>query len=154
MKGSIMKRSAIIIGALVATVALVGCGSSSSKSSSSSTTSTTTTQDAVCSAKSELATSVKALADPTLLTGGKSGITAAVDTVKQNLDTLSAAAKADLQPDVDAMKSALTQLKASVSSLGDGAVGTGLTAVGTDITKVADSAGNLADALKTKCPSS
>jgi hypothetical protein len=131
---------------LAATIGLLACGSSSSSSA------TTTTTVSVCGAKTDLQTSIKALADPSTLSGGKSGITDAMDTVKKNLDALGSAAKSELKPDVDAVKTSLDDLKTSLGKLGQGSAGSGLSAVGDDISKVATSTSNLLDAVTTRCP--
>lgn len=146
-----MKPTKAIIGVVIAMVGLWACGSSSS---SSSTTTTTTPQSAVCSAKTDLQSSIKALADPSLITEGKSAISAAMDTVKQDLDTLGTAEKANLKPEVDAVKNSIDQLKTAVGNLGEGAAGSGLTAVGNAISDVSTSTTKLFDAITTKCPSS
>ena len=94
------------------------------------------------------------MADPSLLTSGKSAISAALDTVKEDLDTLGTAAKANLKPEVDAVKDSIDQLKTAAGSLGEGTAGSGLTAVGNAISDVSTSTTKLFDAITTKCPSS
>lgn len=142
-----MKHTRITLALFVTALGLSACGSSSSSSA------TTTTTPSVCAAKTDLQQSVKALVDPSTLADGKSGITQAADDVEKNLDALGAAVKADLQPDVDAVKSSLDDLKTSIGKLGDGAVGSGLSAVGEDITKASTATKNLIDAVTTRCSS-
>jgi hypothetical protein len=142
-----VKHSRSVIVLVIATLGLFACGSSSSSSS------TTTTTQSVCGAKTDLQDSVKALADPSTLSGGKSGITDALDAVKKNLDTLGSAVKSDLKPDVNAVKSSLDDLKTAIGDLGSGSTGSGITAVGNAVSKVSSSTTKLVDALTTRCPS-
>ena len=145
----------------IAAAALVACSSSSSKSSSSTTsttksksTSTTSGGSSTCAAKTDLQKSVQALKDPSLLLQGKDAITAAVDDVKTNLDALAADAKSDVQPEVDAVKSAISDLETAVGNLGNGSVSANLEAVGTAIAKVGSTSADLVNALESECPSS
>jgi hypothetical protein len=135
----------------IAVIALTGC--SSSKSSSSSTT-VASGKQAVCSARANLKQSVGALADPALLTGGKAGIQSALDTVKKNLDAVSSSAQQVYKPQVDAVKSAVSDLESAVSKIGSGSPTQTLQAVGTAITKVGSTSATLVTTLKTACPSS
>ena len=89
-----------------------------------------------------------------LLTGGKAGIQSAVDTVKTNLDAVSSSAQATYKPQVDAMKSAVSDLETAVSKIGSGSPTQTLQAVGTAITKVGTTSAALVTTLKTACPSS
>ena len=111
--------------AVMAPAALVACGSSSSKSGTSTTSkstssSTSSSKDAVCTAADNLKQSMKALTDPSLLTGGKSGIESAVSKVKSDFSAFESAAKGSYQTQTDAMKSSLDQLETAVGDLGNG----------------------------------
>jgi phage-related protein len=132
--------------------ALVGCSSSSSSKSNGSTT-TTTAKDAVCSDKSALEQSVKALANPSTLSGGKSSITSAADKVKSDIDALGQSVKADLKPQVDAVKSAVQGVETAVGNFGNGSLSENLQKTGDAIAKVGTTAGDLESSLTTKCPS-
>src|SRR5690349_5228002 len=96
---------------VIAAIGLAGCGDDDNTGSSSDTAAATTTtasgKEAVCDARSQLSDSVKALANPALLTGGKEGIESALDDVKTDLDDLSDAAGDTYKPQVDDVKSAL-----------------------------------------------
>ena len=146
-----MKIKILVAAAVIATLALAGC-SSSSKSSSSTTTTTTTTSTtttsssssnsstsiasgkaSVCAARANLDQSVTALASPSLLTGGKSAIQSALDTVKTNLDAVASSAQATYKPQVDAVKSALDELQTTVSNFGSGSTVQNLQAAGSAI---------------------
>ena len=128
-----MQRLRTPLVVLVAAFGLFACGSSSSSSG------TTTTTVSVCGAKTDLQASLRALVDPSTLSGGKSGITKATDAVKQDLDALGGAVKSELQPDVDAVKSSLDDLKTALGKLGSGSAGSGISAVGDAISKVSTS---------------
>jgi hypothetical protein len=128
---------------------VAGCGSDSDSNASSSTT---TAKDAVCADKKALESSVSALSDVDL-TGGKSAVTSAVDKVKKNLDALGDSVQADLEPEVDDVKSALDDLQTAVGNLGSGSLTENLQAVGNAIAKVGTTAGDLFSSLSARCPS-
>ncbi len=143
-------RSLIAVGAMAA-MAVAGC-SSSSKSSSSTSTTAAAGKAAVCTARASLKDSVQALANPAVLTGGKSGVQSALDTVKTNLDAVSSAAGDTYKPQVEAVKSAVSGLQTAVSNIGSGSPTQTLQAVGTAITKVGTTSATLVTTLKTACP--
>ena len=141
----IVASSAVIAIAL----GLAGCGSSSSSGSGSG--STTTPKEAVCADRANLETSVRALTNSDTLTGGKSSIDAALKKVQKDLDALKSSAKANLKPQVDAVKSALDQLKTVLDGFGNGSITSSLTDAGNAIAKVGTSTADLATALSTEC---
>jgi hypothetical protein len=152
------EESIVKLRGIVATTALVclagslvGC---SSDSKSSSTTSSTTSKDKVCSDKTAVESSVKALTNPDVLTGGKSSITSALDKVEKNVNALGTSVKADLKPQVDAVKSALDALKTDVKNVGNGSLADSLQQIGDAIAKVGTTAGDLESSLSSQCPSS
>jgi hypothetical protein len=147
-----MNLKRIVAGTAIACIAfgLAGC---SSDSGSSSTSSTTTSKDAVCADKTALENSVTSLKNVDL-TGGKSSVTDAVNKVKKNLDALGESVKADLKPEVDDVKSALTDLQTAVEGIGDGSLTDNLQSVGTAVAKVGSTASTLFSSLSSKCPSS
>jgi archaellin len=146
-----------VLVAACAIVAMIGVGCSSSSKSSSTSSNTTTTvgsgKEPVCVARANLKKSVTALADPSLLTSGKSGIQSALDTVKTDLDAVATSAGDVYKPDADAVRSAVDDLQTAVSNLGDGSATQNLQAVGTAITKVGSTAATLISSLQAACPS-
>lgn len=145
-----MALKQIIAGTALACLAftVVGCSSSSGPKSSSSTT---TAKQAVCKDRDKLESSVKDLSDPTVLTGGKSSITKALDKVQKNLDSLKSSGKTNLQPKVDDVKSALDQLQTAVQGFGNGSLSSNLSKAGDAISKVGTSAGDLLSSLNSQC---
>ncbi len=143
-----MRLKSFIAGTAIAVVAVTGCGSSSKSSSG-----TTTTVVSVCAARADLRTSVAALANPQLLTGGKAGIQTALDAVKTNLNSVASAARASSKPQVDAVKSSVNDLQTAVGNLGNGNATTNLQAVGTAIASVGSTTATLVTALQAGCPS-
>ena len=137
----------VALSAIAAIVVMPGC-SSSSKSS----TTTTIGKQAVCAARTNLQQSVTALANASLLTSGKSAIQAALDKVKTNLDAVSSSAQQVYKPQVDAAKSAVSDLETAVSNLGGGNLTQNLQAVGNAITNVGSTADTLFTTLQTACP--
>jgi hypothetical protein len=143
----------------VGVLALAACSSGGSKSSSttSTTSASSTTRAAssdVCTSKDSLQSSIKALENPSLLSEGKSGLTSALDDVKHNLDDLSTAAKDEAQPQVDAVKSALTQLQDAIGNFGNGSLSDNIKKTGDAISKVGSTSSDLFTTLKARCPSS
>src|SRR5689334_15539609 len=92
----ILSGTAVV--ALALTVA--GCGSDSGSSSSTTTSSKT----AVCKDKSALQDSVKSLTNLDLASAGSGRIKSDAQEVQDNLDALGKSVKADLKPQVDALK--------------------------------------------------
>ena len=97
--------------------------------------------------------SVKALANPSTLSGGKSSITAAADKVKSDLDALGSSVEADLKPQVDAVKSAVQGVETAVGNFGNGSLSENLQKTGDAIAKVGTTAGALESSLTSECPS-
>jgi hypothetical protein len=138
----------------------VGCSSSASTTSGtvSSTAPGSSTgypagKEQVCQARDQLKTSLAALTNPIVLTGGKSGIQSAVTKVQTNLTALSTAAKQDYKPQVDAMQSSLNQLQTTVGNLNDNNFSQNLQSVGSAIVNVGSSANDLFSKLQTACGS-
>jgi hypothetical protein len=102
---------------------------------------------------SYLKSSVTALADPALLTGGKAGIRAALDSVKTNLDGVASSAKGVYEAKVDAVKSAVNDLQTALGNLGNGSATSNLRAVGTAIANIGTTAAALVSMLEVECPS-
>ncbi len=105
----------------------------------------------MCTAADNLKQSMSALADPSLLTGGKSGIESAVNKVKSDVTALESAAKGSYTTETSAVKSSLDQLETAVGKLGNGNVVQTLPEVKTAITSLGSSVSSLESALKTKC---
>jgi hypothetical protein len=143
-----MKTRAALAVVTLAAVALVGCSDDDTGSASDETT---TTVNAECAARADLQTSVKALASPTLLTGGREGIESAVDQVTTDLDAVASASKDANKSDVDATKAALEDLKSAVSDAGDGNLTANLQAIGTAIAKVGTTGETLVSSLGADC---
>jgi hypothetical protein len=148
-----------VAGMAVLTIAAFGCGSSKSSTAptSSNGASTSTSYPAgkqqVCQARDNLKSSMAALTDPSTLTGGKSGITSAVDKVQSDLTALADAAKQGYKPQVDALRASLQQLQTAVGNLGSGNPGQNLQAVATQISNVGTAANELFGKLQTDCGS-
>lgn len=144
-----MRVMSFVAAAAIAVVAATGC-SSSSKSSSG----TSTTGGSVCTSRANLKTSVAALTDPQVLKEGKASVQSAVDTVKTDFDALASSVKATYQPQVDAVKSAMTGLQTAVGNFGSGNALGNLQAVGSAVSNVGTTTTALVTALKAECPSS
>ena len=148
-----MKLKPLVALSAIAAIAVIS-GCSSSSSSSHTTTTVASGKQPVCAARANLQQSVTALANPSLLTGGKSAIQSALDTVKTNLDAVSSSAQQVYKPQVEAVKSAVSDLETALSKLGNGSPTQNLQAIGTAITKVGSTAATLVTTLQTACPAS
>ena len=147
-----MKMKNVFAVVAVAAIVLVGCSDDDSGSASGdSTTTTAKGESAECVARSDLQSSVKALADPSLLTGGKAGIESAVDDVKSDLDEVKSTTKDANQSDVDATKDAIKDLKSAVSDLGDGNLTSNMQAIGNALAKVGTTGEKLVSSLGADC---
>lgn len=164
----------VFVSAVVAVLAVAGCGSSTTPSpsttpstsasavvsSGSSGTAGSSTpasypagKEQVCQARDQLQTSIAALTSSSLLKGGTTAIKAAVDQVQTDLNAVTAAGKQDYQPQVTALQSSLQQLKTAVGTLGDGSASGSLAAVATAVVATGTAAGDLFTQLKTACGS-
>ena len=149
-----MKLRPLVMTGVISAAVLAGCGSTSSSSSSSTTTTAASSKQAICTARDNFKSSVTALTSPSLLTGGKAGIQSALATVKTNLDAVVSTAKSAHKPQVDAVKSAVSDLEKALGNLGNGSVTNNLQAVGTAIASVCTTAATLISTLHTECPTS
>jgi hypothetical protein len=134
---------------VVALLAVTGTACSSSTTPSTTTSAATSAaasptaasdpagKEQICAARDQLKTSVAALVNPALLTGGTAGIKAAVDKVQSDLDAVK--------------KSALQQLQTAVGKLGNGNATDNLQAVGTAIASTGTAAEALITKLNTAC---
>lgn len=148
MKKAIAAMVSVTLGFAV----LAGC-SSDDDSSSTSTTKAATSKEAVCDARTKLQKNLKSLLeDPSLVTGGKSGIQSALDGFETDVDNLADAAKSAYQPQIDAVQSALDDLKTAVGKLGEGSLTENLQDVGNAVTKVGSTTETLLDQVKADCP--
>ena len=121
-----MKLKLLVAAGAVMALAIGGCSSTSTSSSSSTTTSVAAGKQSLCTARTNLKSSVTALANPALLTGGKAGIQTALDTVKTNLDAVASSAQSTYQPQVDAVKSAVNDLETALGKFGSGSTASNL----------------------------
>ncbi len=161
-----VRATPIAVGAVVAILALTtGCSASTTPSTTSTPTSAAASaassssandpagKEQICAARDQLKTSVAALTDASLLTGGTTGIKAAVAQVQTDLAAVRTAGKETYATDVDAMQSAVDQLKAAAGELGNGNATENLQSVGTAIAATGVAAEKLFTKLKTACGS-
>ena len=107
----------------------------------------------MCAARDQLKTSVAALTDASLLTGGTPGIKAAVAQVQTDLAAVKTAGKQTYATEVDGMQSAVDQLETAAGELGNGNAAENLQSVGTAIAATGVAAEKLFTKLKTACGS-
>jgi hypothetical protein len=153
-------RIAALAPAALAVALAVGCSPSASTTSatvSSTAPGSSTKYPAgkvqVCQARDQLKSSLAALTNPSVLTGGKSGIQSAIAKVQSNLTALSTAAKQDYKPQVDAMQTSLNQLRTTVGNLNDNDFSQNLQSVGSAIVNVGAASNDLFSKLQTACGS-
>jgi hypothetical protein len=139
----------IVFGTAVAALALTvaGCGSDSDSSSSTATSA----QQAVCQDRTALEDSVKSLTNLDLATAGEGEIESEAKDVQRNLDALGESVKANLKPEVDALKSAVRGLEDAIRSFGDQSISQSLQDTGSAISKVGSTSADLAKKLDDQC---
>jgi hypothetical protein len=142
------QRIVVLIVAACLAVAAAGCSSDSD-----TTTSTTTAKQGVCAARKKLESSVTALGQSGTVTSDGAALKQGLGKVKKNLDALGSSVKADLKPQVDAVKSAVDDLQTAIAGIGDGSFTKNLQSLGTAIAKVGSTTGALTRSLNTDCPS-
>jgi hypothetical protein len=138
--------AATAVAVLALTVA--GCGSDDDSGSGSSTSSG---QQAVCQDKAALEDSVRALSDLDLATAGEGKIESDAKEVQKNLDALGESVKADLKPEVDALKAAVQDLDDAIKGFGDQSISQSLQDTGSAISKVGSTSADLARKLDARC---
>lgn len=146
-----MKRWPILAVATLLVLAPAAC-SSESAFTDGTTTTTTTPKQAVCEAAAQLQKSVKALADPSVLSEGTSGITDALDTVQQDLENLASTAQTAFKPQVDDVRRAISDLQSAVEGMSSSNFLGGAQAVGSAIADVASTTQALFRAVQEECP--
>ena len=169
--GSAQRRAratSIATGTMVSILALItGCSSSTTPSATTSAPTSAATsavasssrasdpagKGQVCAARDQLKTSVAALTDASLLTSGTTGINAAVAQVQTDLAAVKTAGKQTYATEVDAMQSAVDQLKKAAGDLGNGNAAENLQSVGTAIASTGVAAEGLFTKLAATCGS-
>ena len=131
-----------------AAVVVAGCGSSSNPSSSSTPTNTSAASGmpAVCTQAGQLQASVRQLTSLKVVQQGTNGVKAAADNVQTQFDALKQTASSQYQSQVDALQSALTNLKNA------GSQSNPVTAVVDAVGQVGSTANTLFDAISSSCP--
>ncbi|HEY5149447.1 MAG TPA: hypothetical protein VIJ23_06440 [Mycobacterium sp.] len=124
---------------------------SSTPASTAGSTSYPADKEQVCQARDQLQTSVGALTNTSLLTGGTSGIKAAVDQVQNDLTAFATAAGQNYQPQVNALQTSLQQLQTTTGNLQDGNLAANLQTLGSGIASVATAATDLFTQLQADC---
>jgi len=136
-----LARSCSLIVAFIAVAAIVLAACTSSDSSTASSTSESVAAPAsggaaspsaaagsaaypagkeqVCAARDQLKSSLSALTSAGTLTGGATGIKAAVTRVEGDVKLLAVAGKQDYQPQLTALQSALNKVQTALSSAGN-----------------------------------
>jgi hypothetical protein len=105
----------------------------------------------VCKDKRALEDSVKSLSNLDLATAGSGKIKSDAQDVQDNLDSLGKSVKANLKPQVDALKSAVQGLEDAVKSFGDQSISQSLQDTGDAISEVGTASANLAKKLDQEC---
>ena len=138
-----------IVAALALGLLVSACSDASDSSSGTTAAPTTTVADAACADSEALRASVAALEEVDVAAEGTDGLTAAVETVKTDLEAFGASASAELQPLVEAVQTGITELEAAITAFdADGAA-----PVLAAVSAVTSSAATLVDTLDTGCGS-
>ncbi len=154
------------LGLVLCAGALIACSSSSPTGTPASTPTSSAAvatspasgsypadKAALCQARDQLKTSIAALTNPALLTGGAEGIKAALTQVQTDLQGVLAAGKQDYQAQIDALQSSLTSVQTAAGQLGNGGGAQTLLAVGSAISATGTAASSLFNELTAACGS-
>lgn len=135
--------------ALVLSVTLGACSSSGS----SSTTATTTPAEQLCTAWSGVVDAFNAYRQVDVINGGLNSVRNYVDDLGASIQTLQSAASATVQPQVEALRSALTHLADTLgTNTSTTKVSTNLSEIRTAVSDVNNAWNDLVSALRTECP--
>jgi hypothetical protein len=135
-------------------VVVTSCSSSFKSSRPPGTATTIALQnETVCIARTNLKRSVATLASPSLLIRGKSAIQPELDRAKADLGTISNSARTVYRPQIDEVRSAITDLEA-VLSKPSGSKTQNMQEVGTTVTEIGSYTALLITTLLAECPSS
>lgn len=121
--------------AIVAVVALAGCGSS---------------KPAYCSDRTNLNNAVKSLPSVTS-SSGISGLTSQIATIQSDATSLVNAAKSDFPTETSAVKTSVDTLKSAVKALPSSPSASQIAAIALDAGNVVSSVKSFADTSKSKC---
>ncbi len=128
-------RVPVAMVAVVALVALAGCGSS---------------KPAYCSDRTNLENSVKNLPSVTS-SSGISGLQSQLKTIESDATSLVNAAKSDFPSQTSAVKSSVDTLATAVKALPSSPSSAQIAAIGLDASNVVNSVKSFSDASKSKC---
>jgi hypothetical protein len=118
--------------AIVALVALAGCGSS---------------KPAYCKNRSNLESSIKGLN----VSGGLSGLQSQVQTIKSDATSLVSSAKSDFPSETTALQTSVNQLESALKALPASPSASQIATVASSAASVASSITGFVDASKSKC---
>jgi DNA repair ATPase RecN len=147
MKGrETMWKPAIILGAAIALVALgAACGDDDDDEASPT--------PSVCDQKDALEASVQDLTDLDIIASGTDGLTEAVNNVKEDLQGLKSAVSTDVQPEVEALETAVSDAEDTLGTIdSDSSLNEKIDAVQEAVTGVATAVEDLQTSLQNDCP--
>lgn len=142
-----MKRGSVLLAAIVLAL-LSACGSSSSKSSGSAASASTSV---VCSDYQALKDSLGNLTNIKVLSAGPNGVKAAADDVDAKASALASSSQ-QFAPQVDALKTAVSQLTSTLSGVPSAGFQGALSTLGPQISAVGKAGQNLQTAIGSTCP--
>jgi hypothetical protein len=142
-----LRRSVTGTAVVLLVLGLAACGSDSDSGSST----TTTPQEAVCADKEALEQSVRDLGNIDLSESDESTLEDQANKIGDELDALGNSVKANLEPEVEALKSAVKDLETALKSFGDQSITTSITEAGDAISKVGSASSDLASKLDAQC---
>ncbi|HUW01690.1 MAG TPA: hypothetical protein VMW08_05020 [Acidimicrobiales bacterium] len=137
-----LRPVAVFAGALMTLGVLTACGSDDSG---------TTPEDAFCEAGDSLKTDVGSLADLDLVADGTNGLEDQLTAIKSDIDDLRSSGQEVAAPEIDALDSALDELKSTAETLGDSPSVQAVADAATSVTGVVTSAQAVFDTLDSTC---
>lgn len=151
------RSSLALVGVVLVLALSAACSSSSGGGSTTTSTETATSTPGstaeFCANYQALQTSLANLTKLNIVAVGTDGLKAALDDITSKTNALAASAQQQFSPQVDGLKNAVGQLRATFDNLPSGGISSNLTTIGTRIAAIGTAGQALASAVGNACPS-
>ena len=144
------RRWATLVALATSLILTVSC--SSSKHSSSATSTPTTAPAAVCSDYEALETSLNNLTSLNVMSVGTNGLKAALNDVTSKANALASSSHQEFTPQIDALKTAVSNLSNTIKNVPNGGLRTALGTIGAQLSAIGVAGHDLKTAVGSACP--
>ena len=135
--GVFPQASALLAVALLVCALIAGC--------------TSNNKPAYCTAADQLKTSTQNLSNVNVAKNGLGSLRTALSSLQSDAKTFASEAKSAFAPQITALQDALSGLSTAIKSVVGQPSAAAIAQIGSSITQVKDSAGNLTNAVSSKC---